>query len=126
LLEGNAQPRKQMSYADCVHLSAMRGHWLDNAPFGAPLPCFMRVILSENRKYTFRDHALGRRFVGWVEQSETHRSLSLKTRGHGALRLCPPYFVAWQNSGAKKARRENGFAFHLSPVGRGRLPKEAG
>ena len=32
--------------------------WLDNAPFGAPLPCFLRVILSENRKCTFRDHAL--------------------------------------------------------------------
>ena len=36
-----------------------RGHWLDNAPFGAPLPCFKRVILSENRNSTFRDHACG-------------------------------------------------------------------
>jgi hypothetical protein len=37
---------------------AWRGHWLDNAPFGAPLPSFLRVIFSENRNYTFRDHAL--------------------------------------------------------------------
>jgi hypothetical protein len=46
-----------MVYADRVDLPAVRtlvGH----APFGAPLPFFVRVILSENRDCTFRDHGL--------------------------------------------------------------------
>ena len=45
---------------------AWRGHWLDNAPFGAPLPCFLRMILSENRTPLFGIMRRGKRiFVAW-------------------------------------------------------------
>src|SRR5579872_86044 len=92
--------------ADCVNLSALRGHWLDNAPFGAPLPLSWRMIFTENRNSTFRDHAL------------PEASLFSEQASWWCARL-----------GRRNASRERicAFAsFHLSPVGRGRERQRAG
>jgi hypothetical protein len=67
---------------------------LDNAPFGAPLPCFLRVILSENRKCTFRDHALEAnlraRSWEWLGKTRTQKVRRENDRPHPEVRgaLC--------------------------------------
>jgi hypothetical protein len=62
---------------------AMRGYWLDNAPFGAPLPCLFAHDL--------------------VRKPQQHFSGSCA--GEANLRG----LVAWQSSGAEDASRERDF-----------------
>jgi hypothetical protein len=51
--------------------------WLDNALFGAPLPCFLRVILSENRTPLFGVMRWRRIFVvrswEWLGKTRTQK-----------------------------------------------------
>jgi hypothetical protein len=76
-------------------LSVWRGS-NELAPFGAPPPFFVRMILSENRTPLFGIMRAG---------SESKRALSLWRRDS-------------QNSGAERVARTN-FFFHLSPPNSG-------
>jgi len=55
-------PKGERVPLDAPPCSAEHGQWMD-APAGAPPPFLGSMILSENRKCTFRDHALGRSFL---------------------------------------------------------------
>jgi hypothetical protein len=97
LLEGNAQPR----VAD--ELRRLR-----------------RLVCGAAIGRTMRLSAL--RFPV-IAGSESKRVVSYATK----IRPLRFYLLrGLAKLGRKKMRRENGFAFHLSPVGRGRPPKEVG